>query len=359
MAAPIGRTIGRHPKDTDILIQDLASPDEAASFEAAKALGQLEPCSQAVFSALLSRATRHDDKNYKARRQAKDSLYQLVREKKVKPKVAAKVLKTFLLQCLEDDLFVYNTPITLLYALGDKGLDALLEALDKAPLSEIRASVAQQLGEPSAEIVDKDGRRREEKYSLKSRQKRIVPALMKNLNDPYPRIRYGALLSLRNLYFGSAVERDVLMQTLIRALRHDSNWAVRAYCANYLGELRDHQAMEPLLEVVQDNRAHWLLRKRCIMALRNIPRQSVEQEDRARQALEKVFQSSTGDVRNEAAVSLGKPEAEAYLRKKREEAEMASAILNGHGRYYDFLEDQDDGYYMAQGLREKTPGGQW
>ena len=121
---------------------------------------------------------------------------------------------------------------------------------------------------------------------------------------------------------------------LMRALRHDSNWAVRAYCANYLGELGDHRAMEPLLEVAQDKRAHWLLRKRCIMALRNIPGQSVEQEDRVRQALERVFQSSIGDVRSEAAVSLGKPEAEVYLQKKREEVEMSSAILNGHGRYY-------------------------
>ncbi len=339
-------------KDIDALILYLASPDEAVSVEAAKALGQLEQCSQAVFSALLSRATKHDDKHYQARQQAKESLYQLLRQEKVKPKVAVKVLKTFLLQCLKDDLFVYTTPISLLYALGEAGLDALLEILDKAPLSEIRDSVAAQLGQPSAEVVDKDGWRREENYSLESRRKRIVPALMKNLEYPYNRVRYSVLTSLRNLYLSGAVERGVLVQTLIQALQHDPNWAVRAYCANYLEELRDHRAIEPLLAVLQDDQAHWLLRKRCIMALRNIPCRNVGQQNRVWRVLENVFRTSLGDVRNEAAASLGKPEAEAYLQEKREKAEISSAILDGHGRYYSFLEDQDDDYFMTQGLQE-------
>jgi diguanylate cyclase (GGDEF)-like protein len=95
---------------------------------------------------------------------------------------------------------------------------------------------------------------------------RAVEALIKTLDDRNTGVRLKASSSLRKIGKPAA-------KSLIKALKNKSE-VVRAEAAEILGEIKEKEAIEPLIEALKDE--DWEVRKRAALALRNLGENAVE-----------------------------------------------------------------------------------
>jgi|Deesub1362A_J573_1020465.scaffolds.fasta_scaffold04242_2 diguanylate cyclase (GGDEF)-like protein len=170
--------------------------------------------------------------------------------------------------------------LTAIFLLGkiknERAVEAVIQAL-KDEDEVVRMKAAEILGKQKSEqavesliqsLRDIDwGVREKAAESLgEIKDVRAVEALIKTLNDRNTGVRLKASSSLRKIGKPAA-------KSLIKALKSKSE-IVRAEVAEILGEIKEKEATEPLIEALKDE--DWEVRKRAALALRNLGEIGVE-----------------------------------------------------------------------------------
>lgn len=281
------------------------------------------------------------------RDEAARSLEDLARQS---PNRIVQICGQWLVGFRDDGTFRYLRLIRVLRNLGSEGLDTLLSLLSDAVDPHVRAEAAEFLD--GWETVH-DPPTWEKRLCTESvRREKIKPALLTACGDRNARVRYRALRTLHESSVATtpAFDCGTVVPALIAALRNDANEGVRAYCAEWLGERGDGRAVGALVDVLRRG-GEYFLEKKCVVALRSVPCEDDSQKEEITAVLQQAARSPYPDVKGEAAVSLGLPGGDTYKQEIAEKVAYLSALLDGHGRTYSFLADEDDDRAMWEAVK--------